>query len=172
MVNNRNLVIKYLREIFFGQMYGKHSYIKHCLDVENVAIKYLSKYPRIEAIRLACLGHDIIEDTDQNAKDLEKYFSLDIIDLIERVTDGEGKNRRERHLNTYYKTREKEESVLVKLCDRIANLESSLETSSKKFNMYKKENDRFKYGLYNPEHKYAKILWEIYDKIIGEEWKK
>jgi (p)ppGpp synthase/HD superfamily hydrolase len=167
MINSREKFIELLEEKFDGEMYGDLKYIVHCFNVENMAIKFLLKYPRIEAIRLACLGHDLIEDTDITIDELRKYISGDIIDLIERVSDKEGKNRRERHLNTYCYIREKEEAVLVKLCDRLSNLEESLKSKNEnKKSMYKKEFNTFKSALYDPRHQIAKPLWEAYDKYF------
>ena len=80
------------------------------------------------------------------------------------MTDKEGKNRRERHLNTYAYIRENEEAVLVKLCDRISNIEESLKNQKEnKKSMYKKEYSSFKFALYDPRHSIAKKLWDVYD---------
>lgn len=165
-LNSRENFIKYLEIKFKDIMYGDHPYMYHLYKVEDVAKRFLSDYVGLWSIQLACLGHDVLEDTDATKKDLEKYLSGNIIDLIERVTDKSGKNRKERHLNTYCFIREKEHAVIVKLCDRIANIEEAISKSPQKLKMYKKEADTFKSALYDPRHSLAKKLWYIYDLLL------
>lgn len=159
LMNDRLKFIKFCKSKFKGEYSLPHSF-----KVEQVLLDNLSKYPRVESLRLACLGHDLLEDTDTTVDELKEYLSEDIIDIILRVTDKEGKNRKERHLNTYFLIREKEEAVIVKLCDRIANMNENLFPRNKMHNMYfKKEKDYFKFALYDPRHVYAKKLWKEYD---------
>lgn len=165
-MNDRKKFLLYVEDKFKDIKYGEKSYVYHLLSVEKVAEKYLKKYVRFNAISLACLGHDLLEDTDATVEELRLYISGDIIDIIEKVTDKEGKNRRERHLNTYAYIRESEEAVIVKLCDRIANIEESLSNNDdSKKSMYKKEFKTFKSALYDPRHQTSQKLWEYYDSL-------
>lgn len=155
-------IINFVKEKHKDQKYGEKSYFYHLEGVAKVAEEFLSSYPRIIQLKKACYLHDILEDTDISKKELFNIVSSDIIDIIERVTDKDGKNRKERHLKTYYLTREKEEAVLVKLCDRIFNIREG-----NKIKLYKKEKDYFKFSLFDPRHSYAKSLWKEYDRLLS-----
>lgn len=167
-MNDKKEMIKFIKKKHddVGQKYGNKPYSYHPISVSLLVEKYLPDYPRKELLILSILGHDLYEDTDTTDEELSKIVSNDVIDNIKRVTDEKGKNRLERHLNTYYKIREKEEAVLVKLFDRIGNILES-RNFKKKFDMYKKENLSFKFALYNPKHLYAKKLWTVYDSLFS-----
>lgn len=164
--NDYNTLLEYIKIKHKGQMYGDVDYYIHPVTVAQLAIKYLPNYPRLNQLMLLLLGHDLFEDTDATKEELLLIITPDIIDNIDLLTDGEGRNRKERHLNTYYRIRENEEAVLGKLLDRIGNISESKKGNEKKFNMYKKEGLTFKFALYDPRHSYARILWEIYDDLL------
>jgi (p)ppGpp synthase/HD superfamily hydrolase len=95
-------------------------------------------------VQLACLGHDLIEDTRVSYNDVKKVLGVGAADIIYAVTNEKGKNRKERANDKYYKgIRNTPGAVFVKLCDRIANVQYSKMTGSRMFEMYKKENDEF-----------------------------
>ena len=166
MLNSRENFVNFLEEVFKNKKYDIHNYMYHIFKVEQRAKKHFENFPLFWVIQLACLGHDVIEDTNTTKEDLEKYLSLNVIDIIDRVTDKKGKNRKERHLNTYPYIREKELAVIVKLCDRIENVEYSIKKQSKQMQMYRKEHDNFKFALFDPRHKLAKRLWDEYDNLF------
>ena len=158
-MNNYNEFKKIVEKMHIGQKYNNNSYMYHLEGTCDILIKYLGMHPRVEPIKLMCLGHDLLEDTEMNETKLEEYVSLDIIEVIKLLTDKNGKNRKERHMNTYYLLREKEEAVIVKLCDRLFHLNQNTILPC-----YYKEKDTFKFALYDKRHSYARILWEVYDK--------
>ncbi len=95
-------------------------------------------------VKLACWGHDLIEDTRVSYNDVKKVLGRGAADIIYAVTNEKGKNRKERANDKYYEgIRNTPGAVFVKLCDRIANLQYSKMTGSPMFEMYKKENDEF-----------------------------
>ena len=63
------------------------------------------------------------------------------------VTDETGQNRFDRKQKTYEKTILDSRAVIIKLCDRIANVRSSKKNNDKLFRMYKKEHESFTVGL-------------------------
>ena len=165
-INDRNIFLSYCKEKFKNKKYGDKNYLVHLLDVENFVIELYENYLRIDFLRLLALGHDLLEDTNATKEELLKMISSDIIDLIERLTDKEGKNRKERHLKTYPYIREKEEAVIVKIADRVSNIRNSIKTNNKsKLSMYKKEYDTFKSALYDDRHSLAKKAWDVYDNL-------
>jgi len=105
--------------------------------------------------------HDVIEDTPVTYQDLGGVFGFRIANIVDAVTDGEGKNRLERHMNTYWRTRENQQAILVKMCDRWHNQKRSLENKEKYASMYAKEYIYFKFALYRPGR--ADVLWDELD---------
>ena len=77
-------------------------------------------------------------------------FGQGVAEIVSDVTDGAGKNRLERHLNTYYRTRMNDLSILVKMCDRWHNQQRSTERAERFMEMYHREYLYFKFALYQP----------------------
>lgn len=95
-------------------------------------------------LRLACWGHDLIEDTRTSYNDVKEVLGQEVADVVYAVTNEKGKTRKERANDKYYEgIRNTPGAVFVKLCDRIANVQYSKMTGSRMFEMYKKENDEF-----------------------------
>ena len=151
-----------------GQKYNNFDYMYHIMKVVGVGEELLSQHPSFSTIKELLYCHDLKEDTDVTDEELLEFVSPMVLDWINRLTDKPGKNRKERHLNTYYLIREVEIAVLGKLCDRIANMRACIEFSSDKGKMYLKEADSFKMALFDPRHSYAKKLWKVYDEEISK----
>ena len=107
--------------------------------------------------------HDIVEDTNVTLQMIENDFGKPISNLVNYVTDREGKNRKERHINTYYITRRSELATLIKLCDRWHNHQRSIDNNYSKLSMYFKEYDYFKFALYDASVDLHKKLWADLD---------
>lgn len=105
-----------------------------------------------EDCRIACWGHDLIEDTRVSYNDVKKMLNKSVADIIFAVTNEKGKNRKERANEKYYEgIRNTPGAVFVKLCDRIANVEYSLKTRSRMADLYRKENPEFLKALDVPQ---------------------
>lgn len=118
-----------------------------------------------EHIKLACWGHDLIEDTRTSYNDIKHQLGETSADIIYAVSNEKGKTRKERANDKYYEgIRNTDGAVFVKLCDRIANVQYSKMTKSRMFDMYKKENENFTdqlgwRGLSN--HPYASMFFYL-----------
>jgi (p)ppGpp synthase/HD superfamily hydrolase len=109
--------------------------------------------------------HDTVEDTSTTVEDVRREFGDDVADLVWRLTDEPGKNRKERHHLTHLKIRGRPESVRVKLADRIANVESSVEEGTHLFGMYRKEHTQFRADLQREGE--WREMWERLEKSLG-----
>jgi (p)ppGpp synthase/HD superfamily hydrolase len=124
------------------QRHGDRPYAAHLLEAYEVALDFgLSP-----EVRLATLLHDVVEDTSATTSDVWKLFGADAALLVEAVT-GRGSNRRARVANAY----EKIESVgaraaLLKLADRIANVERA-EPGSSHLSLYQSEQSLFAHKM-------------------------
>jgi len=129
-----------------------------------VAIRFGFKRSRI--IRLACWSHDVPEDTTKTLEDLlAARFPKRSVSVTWRVTDEPGKNRDERKKFTYPKIAQDWMAIAVKLCDRIANVEHSI-NNKKRMRKNRREYPKFRTALYNPSHGRLSAMWEHLDQLI------
>lgn len=147
-----------------SQMYDIYPYTYHLHQVYNIA-KDLG-FDR--AIQTACILHDIIEDTTISYNDVKDNFGEEIAEIVYCVTDELGRNRKERKQKTYPKIHSNWKAIIVKVCDRIANVKQSKQFSPERFKMYVKENEDFERNLRNNpvKHIEEKIVWEALDDVL------
>ena len=145
-----------------GQMYGEFPYTKHLAHVVEVLKRFGITD---ENILVAGWLHDIVEDTDTTVFHVTAMFGSRVADLVYRVTNEDGKNRRERHEKTYPKIIADDDAITLKLADRIANIESCIELNDDKIGMYTKEYNDFRNKLYKPGTHDA--MWRHLDFLIG-----
>ena len=151
-----------------GQLYDDLNYVVHLDGVVGVIKEFLSSHPCLQMLIDLGYLHDTKEDTDITDKEILSVTNHVVLDLVNLLTDKEGNNRTERHLNTYCLIRECEDAVLGKVSDRIFNIRRCLLNKSKKGKMYCiKEGQTFKSALYDPRHQYAQVLWKEYDRLIS-----
>ena len=75
----------------------------------------------------AALLHDTVEDTDATLEDIEEYFSREIRDIVMEVTDDKSLPSKERkRLQVVNASRISYEAKLVKIADKISNLQDML----------------------------------------------
>lgn len=143
-----------------GQLYGVLPYTHHLSDVEEVLREFGEV--RVDLLVAAWL-HDIVEDTDVKARDVEENFGPEVARLVSAVTSEEGPNRKTRNALTYPKIREAgDEAVRLKLADRIANVRNG----GSSVEMYRKEHKAFRHALYSQGSGNGK-MWEYLDSILG-----
>lgn len=152
-----------------GDTYGEFPYTKHLNDVYNVLVTF-GVFDEMVLV-LAWL-HDTIEDTQVVYEDIHDKFGEKVANFTYLLTDKRGKNRKERHKNTYPELAKVHLTRLVKLADRISNVTMTTHDGQEKFVMYEKEYKYFKETLqpemnfddefYNIEVK----MWEHLDKLI------
>lgn len=136
--------IEFARIAHKGQTYADQEYFYHLQKTYEVAVRFGLK----EDVQVACYLHDVLEDTDVSIDELLDQFSWFIAHLVYLVTDEEGSNRKERKLKTYSKTKTNDNAILLKLCDRIANVEACIEfDQSGLMKMYQQEQPLFESEL-------------------------
>lgn len=145
--------------------YGDQPYEVHLRAVVATLIKFGYENPVLIA---AAWLHDTLEDTATTAKALKDNFGLRVAGLVALVSDdpemGSRPERKDevcRRLAAAGDT----EAIVLKLADRIANVENSLLHSPKHFSMYAKEHPHFKSRLYQPDQ--AEAMWTHLDKLIA-----
>jgi len=75
------------------------------------------------------------------------------------VTSEPGQSRVDRFRKTAPKIQSQKKALIVKLSDRIANTEASLQSNPKLYKIYLKEFPLFKELLYNPQDVELMPMW-------------
>jgi (p)ppGpp synthase/HD superfamily hydrolase len=140
-----------------AQKYGDRPYSYHLAQVSQVLAEF--GYAGDEAIAAAGWLHDTLEDTPATYEMLVSEFGKETADIVWAVTSELGQNRGERFRKTALKIQSNKKALIVKLADRIANTEASIQSNSKLYKMYVKELTLFKELLYNPQDVELRPLW-------------
>lgn len=148
---------KFASDAHAGDTYGEHDYTKHLNDVHN-ALSMAGV--RDELTIVTAWLHDTIEDTHIRYEDILDHFGHQVAEIVYRVTDKRGKNRRERHEATYPEIAECPRATVVKWADRTANVLASQHNRPGHFAMYKKEHSYFKEILFK------KFSDKVFDEAI------
>lgn len=136
-----------------GQRYGHHPYTVHLAAVREI-LRWAG-FDDDHPLAVAAWLHDTIEDTDATRDEIASLFGAEVAELVWAVT-GVGKNRKERNANAYTKLRAHPPAVVLKLADRIANVEASADVPEK-LAMYRKEWPAFRDALQGHG---MPMLWE------------
>lgn len=148
------------------QTYGSHPYEFHLDRVAEVAVRF--GFGDDQTL-MKCYGHDVIEDTDKTEDDMrDAGFPEDVVEDVSLVSDEEGATRKERKEKTLVKIATKRSAILLKLCDRIANVEHSKKTrNEKKFSMYQEEYADFEAALRDRNDKGLEALWQHLEGLFA-----
>jgi (p)ppGpp synthase/HD superfamily hydrolase len=153
-----------------GQRYGAFSYDYHLGEVVKTLLEsgVTLHDPKTAPILVAAWLHDSLEDTNLDYELIRDRFGDEVAELVWRVTDEPGQNRKERKAATYLKTRQDEKAIALKLADRIANVRASKQNNPKLFRMYAKEQPEFSQAL-RPwsNSQLALRLWENLDQYFA-----
>lgn len=155
--------IKMALEAHNNQRYGDLPYQAHLEHVQKILTQF--GYNNEPHLVIAAWLHDAIEDTSLTVADIENEFGKSIADTVYRVTDEPGSNRTERKKKTYPKIYQHREATVVKLCDRIANVEAS-QNNKKKFKIYQAEQPALKAAVFSPG--IADKLWSFLDSLLAK----
>lgn len=150
-----------------NQTYDIYPYIYHIRQVTRIA----EELGYDESIILGAILHDILEDTDISYNDIKKAFGEEVAEIVYAVTDELGRNRLERKSNTYPKIVDNWKATVVKICDRVANIEHSKQYNQKLYGMYLKEHDDFCMNLMSPHHPHSETnkAWHRLNKLVKED---
>jgi len=152
----------------FRQAYGTHPYTYHLQQVEMITNRFGFNDIKLQ---ICAWLHDIIEDTDISYYQLENDFGKEIADIVYAVTNEMGRNRRERYAKTYPKIRANKNALIIKLADRIANIEFSKGSNTSFVEMYKKEWNDFHGALFDMDETDSRIkkMWQYLESLFSED---
>ena len=161
-MNNRYLKARTLaRAKHSGQMYGSLPYYIHLEAVSRLASPFGT-----DAMIVAQL-HDVVEDTQTSVEELAADFGYVIADAVAYMTDGKQKDRysRKADINQRLASLDVTEeagriALIVKACDRLANVRASLRSPEHYFERYQQEHPHFREAVYRRGLCEA-IWWEL-----------
>jgi len=157
----REFSLKFHSTQIYGELYP---YYKHLEDVYNVLIRFRFNEEEHLDLLVASFLHDIIEDTEISYSDLKREFNINVAEIVYCMTDELGRNRKEKKAKTYPKIRSNPKSVILKVADRIANVEFSSTQSNDHKKMYMKEYSDFEYHL--RIYKQIPEMWEYLKSLL------
>lgn len=149
------------------QKYGDRPYVAHVTAVSAVLSDWGFTGEGTYELHAGALLHDVIEDTSVSLEDVRLAFSDQVADIVWACT-GQGDTRDARMADIYAKVAKNGRAALVKLADRIANLEAC-EPGSDHATRYAREHQAFSAALkpYVPS-----LCWDRYvtavSRVMGE----
>lgn len=131
---------------------NKHPYSFHLQQVVDVALSFLNLIPEADKddVIAACWLHDVIEDCRQTYNDVKAKTNEQVANIVYAVSNEKGKSRKERANEKYYRgIRETKYATFVKIADRIANYEYSLNAtrSDSMARKYEREFEQFAWEM-------------------------
>ncbi len=154
---------KQTNHLYDGQPYEIHleMVVKYLLQ-----FKHLVSPQNLDNLIAAAWCHDVIEDCRETYNDVLKVTNKGVAELVYALTNEKGRNREERANDKYYQgIRDYEDAGLLKICDRLANLEYSISKGSSMADKYKKENEKFEKSIY--DKKYVDAIVFLNDMASG-----
>jgi len=165
---NYRLAKDFASIVHYGQNYGTNPYDCHLAMVDETLRTFGFED---EYLLIAAWLHDVIEDTPISYEMIRYGFGREIADIVYAVTNEAGSNRKERNAKTYLKIRTSHGGLIIKLADRLTNVEFSKSTDSGLFDMYKREYFDFHNALFDPGETDERVrkMWDCLDKMLGGE---
>ena len=149
------------------QRYGEFPYVKHLQDVCGVLSRFGYLPQEFPELHQAGFLHDVVEDVGVELVVIMRLFGPDVADIVYRVTNEPGENRRERGAKTYPKIAGRLESTVLKLADRIANVENSMVKEPRLIRMYIAEHPSFRKAIWRKSQA-TDAMWEHLDNLIAQ----
>lgn len=153
-----------------GQVYGDgRPYSEHLEETEAVLLRFGYSDPENpvhQNLRVAARVHDLKEDTKVTREQIRVLLGPDVEVLVWAVTKTPGLSRKEGLRQSYAKIASTPGAVVVKLADRTANVEASLRSGSRHFQMYREEHPEFEAALRVPGGP-EEPMWEHLAKLFA-----
>lgn len=151
-----------------GQTYNED--VPYSFHLQKV-VEVLQRFGITDPVMVtAAYNHDVIEDSNRSYNDIKKRFGEEVAELVYAVTSELGRNRVERNKKTYPKIKGFRNAVILKLADRIANVEYGMATEGKN-EMYAKEFSSFEQGIREEDREVEsdveRRMWNCLSTILG-----
>ncbi|MDX6600550.1 MAG: hypothetical protein QOE87_4437 [Gaiellales bacterium] len=147
------------RKLHAGQMYGDLPYAVHLNAVSDV----LREFGHGDDAVLMSAGylHDAIEDQGVTREQIAARFGDRVAAIVDAVSDPPAATRGEQKAAAYPRIRELDDAVIVKLADRIANVQAG----GPKVGMYRDEHPAFRGTVHKAG--VADDMWAHLDALLS-----
>lgn len=150
-----------------NQLYNGEPYEVHLILAQVTGTHFKNLIPDEDYLNVMAgiYCHDVIEDVSSiTYNDVKNATNEIVAELAYACTNEKGRNRAERANDKYYEgIRNTKYATFVKLCDRIANVQYSLQNKSRMIDVYRKEQAHFKKMLYSAEYE---PMWNFLDLML------
>jgi (p)ppGpp synthase/HD superfamily hydrolase len=146
-----------------AQRYGDRPYASHLDEVAELVRPFGD-----QAMVVAYL-HDVIEDTETSAAEIEQEFGPLVARCVALITDEPAPDRARRKVLTHAKLAACPEqclvSLVVKAADRLANLRACTRNGRQTLlRMYQREHAAFRRAVFRPG--LCDVLWGEIDELV------
>lgn len=153
-----------------GQRYGEHPHAVHLEAVEMVLIRFGFGNPADpihQVLRVAAWSHDLLEDAgDMVSEDTIRVLQgVEVAAIVRALTNPPGPNRAARAAAAYPRIKANPLAIVVKLADRISNVEAAIKANNRFLAIYREEHPGFRSALYEPDGM-AEAMWQHLDALI------
>jgi (p)ppGpp synthase/HD superfamily hydrolase len=152
---------RFATEVHEGQRYGEAPYTSHLSSVVQVLV---DAGVQDEHVLAAGWLHDVLEDTDTAPMGLVRLFGVRVMWLVQSCT-GEGRTRKERIATIYRRIRAHPDAAIVKLADRIANVEAA-GPGSRHLDRYRNEQRGFADAV---RSHVPPVMWQRLERALRAE---
>jgi (p)ppGpp synthase/HD superfamily hydrolase len=147
------------------QKYGGRPYIEHLVEVHGLVSAFA---PEDIELRQAAFLHDVIEDTEVGFEKVRDVFGVRVAALVLSVTSIGLGSRADRNPVVYKSIAlEGPDALLLKLCDRLANVRNCWKYQNPLLFMYYKEHPYFRETLLVVGGKREEPLWNELNILLG-----
>lgn len=120
---------------FFGDRSNKSGLPlwQHSVSVARTLEEYITQYNEVHGmikndLLLGALGHDLLEDTNASAEEIEKQWGGKALFYIQEMTNTQGDSNTKDYIE--YLKQVDEEILLIKFADILANTKNSIENAA------------------------------------------
>lgn len=135
------------------QFHSGEPYFFHCCRVAATVAAARSD----DAATAAAWLHDALEDTVLTPEAIERCFGARVLALVEACT-GRGANRRERNADIARKIAACPDAALIKVADRLDNVDRCWATRDGRLFMYRKEHEAFRERMLAADASLAEVM--------------
>jgi (p)ppGpp synthase/HD superfamily hydrolase len=149
-----------------NQKYGRKPYSVHLAAVAKLAVRFGFTD---ELVIMVCWLHDVLEDCPNQSITtlLAAGFPPEAVAAAYALKDEDGASRDEKKAKTLPKIAANRVAVIVKLCDRLANVIMSRRNNQKKYNQYQHEQVAFKAALYQADDLELQPMWQRLEQLLA-----
>lgn len=142
--------------------YTGENYVVHVLEVARI----VAEFGGTEAMVIAAILHDVVEDTDKTIDDVRQHFGDEVADLVGWLTDvsklDDGNREVRKAIDRAHSAEAPSEAQTVKCADLISNTRSIAEHDKNFAPIYLDEKYKLLQILEKADPRLLILAWRVY----------